>query len=186
MCGVPRLLIQFAEEQPEATPSALDAITETLAAYTKESLSAGAAVIFYAPLFWASRDACTEDFYQEFGRPGDMNVLAATEGAPFNILHVCGNNNMLDDLLDSPVAVINWADHGDGNPSLAEARTRTGKAVMGGIDHARLHAISVDEVTSQAREALAACPDRFLLAGGCGIRPDTSAERRKAVATAAG
>ena len=185
MCGAPHLLIEFANEQPESTRSALDAITETITAYAAESLSTGATGIFYAPLLWASRDACTEDFYRDFGRPGDLNVLAAIEGAPFNILHVCGNNNMLDDLLDYPVAAFNWADHGEGNLSLAEARPRTDKAVMGGIDHARLHAMSVDDIAAQGREAVDACPDHFLLAGGCGIRPDTSLENRKAVASAA-
>ena len=185
MCGAPRRLIEFAKEQPEAVRSALEAITETLTAYAAESMSAGATGIFYAPLFWASRETCTEDFYREYGRPGDMRVLSAIEEAPFNILHVCQNHNMLDQLLDYPVAAFNWADHGEGNPSLAEARSRTDKAVMGGIDHARLHAMSVEDIAAQAREALVACPDHFLLAGGCGIRPDTSSENRKAVATAA-
>ena len=74
--------------------------------------------------------------------------------APFNILHVCRNNNMLDALLDYPVAAFNWADRGEGNPSLREMRGRTDKAIMGGIDQARIHAMSPDEINRQAAEAL--------------------------------
>jgi hypothetical protein len=55
---------------------------------------------------------------------------------------------------------------------------------MGGIDQARLHAMSPDEVAAQAVDALAVTPGLFLTAG-CAIRPDTPAVNRAAVAAAA-
>jgi len=92
---------------------------------------------------------------------------------------------MIDILLDYPVAAFNWADHGEGNPSLADVRARTSSAVMGGIDQVRLHEMSPGDVAQQAREAVASCPDRLFLTGGCAIRPETPVANRKAVMAAA-
>jgi uroporphyrinogen decarboxylase len=146
------------------------------------SLEASATGIFFAPLTWASRDTASEEFYDTFGRPYDLQVLDAVRDAEFNVLHVCRNNNMLDTLLDYPVHAFNWADHGEGNPSLADIRARTSKAVMGGVDHARLHALTPEEVAAQAR-AQAGQPRTFIT-GGCAIPPATPSANRAAVAGA--
>jgi hypothetical protein len=55
---------------------------------------------------------------------------------------------------------------------------------MAGIDQTRLHTMTPDEVTAQAREALAVGPGVFLTAG-CAIKPETPAANRAAVAAAA-
>ena len=184
LCGSDERFKEFVEADRPAAHAAVDAAAATLADYASASIDAGAAGIFFAPLFWASYDACDDAFYAEFGRPYDLRVLAAVAGAPFNILHVCRNHNMLLSLLDYPVAALNWADRGDGNPSLRDARARTHKALMGGIDHAHLHRMSPAEVTTQAVEALQLGPG-LLLAGGCGIRLDTPSANRAAVTGAA-
>lgn len=184
LCGSDERFKQFAEADRAAAHAAVDAVATTLADYARASLDAGAAGVFFAPLFWASYDTCDAAFYAEFGRRYDLRVLAAVEGAPLNILHVCRNNNMLLSLLDYPVAALNWADRGDGNASLREARARTQKALLGGIDHARLHRMPPAEVTAQAIDALQVGPG-LLLAGGCGIRLDTPSANRAAVTAAA-
>jgi uroporphyrinogen decarboxylase len=184
ICGSDERFKQLVEADRAAAHAAIDAVATTLAGYASASLDAGAAGIFFAPLFWASYDTCDDAFYAEFGRPYDLKVLAAVAGAPFNILHVCRNNNMLLSLLDYPVAALNWADRGDGNPSLRDARARTQKALMGGIDHAHLHRMSPAEVTAQAVDALQVGPG-LLLAGGCGIRLDTPSANRAAITAAA-
>jgi uroporphyrinogen decarboxylase len=129
-------------------------------------------------------DTCDDDFYREFGRPYDLRVLQAVADAPFNVLHVCRNHNMLDALLDYPVAAFNWADRGEGNPGLRDVKGRTSKAVMGGIDQARLHTMSPEEVGAQAHDALATGRG-IMLTAGCAIRPETPAANRAAVAAAA-
>ncbi len=184
LCGPDTSFREYAEGDADAAHAALAAAAETLAAYARACIDEGAAGIFFAPLAWASRDTCDEDFYGEFARPYDLTVLDAVRDAPFNILHVCRNHNMLNTLLDYPVAAFNWADRGEGNPSLRDAKARTQKAVMGGIDHARLHAMSPEEVVAQAVDALAVERGLFLTAG-CAIRPETPAENRAAVAAAA-
>jgi uroporphyrinogen-III decarboxylase len=82
------------------------------------------------------------------------------------------------------VAAINWADRGDGNPSLAEARARTDKALMGVIDQARLHKMSADDVASQAKDAMSSVASGLLVTAGCAIPPDTPKANREALARA--
>lgn len=183
LCGSDAAFREFAESDADAAHAAIAAATETLAAYARACIDAGADGIFFAPLAWASRDTCDDEFYREFGRPYDLKVLAAVRGAPFNVLHVCRNHNMLDGLLDYPVAAFNWADRGEGNPSLGDVKARTSKAVMGGIDQVRLHEMSVEDVRAQAVEALAVGRSLFLTAG-CAIKPATPAANRSAVAAA--
>ncbi len=184
LCGSDDRFREFSEADADAAHAALSAAATTLMAYARACVSAGASGIFFAPLGWASRGTFEDAFYAAYGRPYDLAVLDAVRDAPFNILHVCRNHNMLDMLLDYPVAAFNWADRGERNPSLGEVKARTPKAVMGGIDQARLHAMSQDDVLAQARDALTTGSGLFLTAG-CAIRPDTPAGNRAAVAAAA-
>ena len=185
LCGPAERFRGYADDDPAAAHSAVAAVTETLGEYAQASLEKGASGIFFAPLAWASRDTCSEDFYREFGRPYDLQVLQGIRDAEFNVLHVCRNHNMIDLLLDYPVAAVNWADRGEGNPGLAEVRARTEKAVMGGVDQTRLHEMMAEEVTEQARDALAAGPEKLFLTAGCSIPPATPAANRAALAATA-
>jgi uroporphyrinogen decarboxylase len=184
LAGTPPQFIEMAKSDGEAAHAALAAATETLSAYARASIDEGAAGIFYAPLTWASRDTCDDAFYAEFGRPYDLKVLEAASGADFNVLHVCRNHNMLDALLDYPVAAFNWADHGDGNPPLDDVRGRTERAVMGGVDQTQIHKMSAGDVKAQARDALAKNGGQVIITAGCAIPPDTPPENRRAVAAA--
>ena len=184
LCGSDVRFREIAESNADAARIALAGVAKTLAAYARACVDAGAAGIFFAPLFWASRETCDDDFYRDFGRPFDLTVLEAVRDAPLNVLHVCRNHNMLDVLLDYPVVAFNWADRGEGNPSLRDVKARTPKAVMGGIDQARLHAMSMEEVQAQARDAIGIGRGLFLTAG-CAIRPETPVANRAAVGAAA-
>lgn len=186
LCGTPPQFIELAKGDPEAAHAALCTATETLASYAHASIEEGASGIFYAPLVWASRDTCDDAFYREFGRPYDLQVLAAAAaGAEVNVLHVCRNHNMIDLLLDYPVAAFNWSDRGEGNPSLEEVASRTDKAVMGGVDQTLIHKSSAHEVGAQAAAAISNNASRLIVTAGCAIPPDTSKENRDAVAAAA-
>ena len=59
-------------------------------------------------------------------------MLEAAQGAPFNVLHNCGERIYFDLLADYPVQAISWAATLQGNPSLAEGKERTKSAVMAG------------------------------------------------------
>ena len=75
LAGRPDVLVNLATEDAAAVHTAIAAVTETLIGYARALLDAGASGIFFAPLTWASRDTCREDFYREFGRPYDLLLL---------------------------------------------------------------------------------------------------------------
>ncbi len=182
MFGHPRAFKQAAVEAPAAVHAATARVTETIIKYSRANMNAGASGVFYAPLQWASHDISTADFYREFGRPYDLQVLDAIRDAEFNILHVCHTNNMLSDVLDYPVQAFNWDDRHETNPDLAEVWSQTDKCVMGGVSRVGLGQLSAAEIQAQASEAASVGETRVFVSGGCSIPPQTPPENRAAVA----
>ncbi len=175
-------LRQAASEDPAAVHAGLATITRVLARYAAQSLAAGASGVFFATVDWGTASAADTDFYREFGRPYDLQVLHAVRGAPLNVLHVCRDRNMLPLLADYPVAVFNWDVHGEGNIGLAEGRHLTGKTVMGGVNQRTIATAGPEPVAAQARMAAAATAGRgVIIAPGCAIPPSTPAENIAAV-----
>lgn len=173
---------QAMAEAPAVLESALAAVAETLAAYARASVERGAAGIFFATVEWGTVDHLSVEEHRRFARPFDLQVLEGAAGAPFNILHVCRERNLLLELLDYPVAAFHWASRSTGNPSLGEVQARTGAAVMGGVDHRRTMAALPDEVLAEARAALEETSGwRFLLAPECTVAPDTPTENLRAL-----
>jgi len=82
LCGPRTEFLDYARANPPGAHSAVAAVASTLSDYAVASLAAGASGIFYAPLTWASRDTCTEDFYREFGRPYDLQLAERDPGRP--------------------------------------------------------------------------------------------------------
>ena len=148
-----QVLIEHLREAPNAVHQGLAAITETFVNYTKAVLALGASGLFFATTSWASRDTITPEQYRTFGRPYDLKVLDAAQSAEFNLLHVCGDNNMLLDLGDYPVHAVNWASTSPTNPSIAEAAKRVKPALVAGISRAALVAESPEPALAEARRA---------------------------------
>ncbi len=166
---------------------ALHAITETLAAYSRACLDAGASGIFFATVEWGSADNISAEAYETYGRPFDLPVLEAVVSAPFNVLHVCRGNNHLPILMDYPVSTFHWDIHAAGNPSLLEAAAHTDRALMGGVSHDRTMAEPAPaQVAKEAERSIVEMGGkRFLLAPGCSIEPNTSETNLRALAQAA-
>jgi uroporphyrinogen decarboxylase len=172
---------RYMREAPQPLHSALAAVTDTLAAYSRACLGAGASGIFFATVEWATYDNATAEQYLEFGRPYDLRVLEAVQGAEMNVLHVCRPHNMFDLLADYPVHAINWASGEPGNPTLKEGlarltdgQARSERAVMGGVSVATVAQGTPDRVAAEVRQALSETGGRrFLLAPGCSIPPQT-------------
>ena len=168
-------MLAHLRERPAQVHGALQSIAETFAAFAKECIAAGADGIFFATTSWASRLLLTEEEYLEFGRPYDLRVLAATQAAPFNVLHVCRGENMLRLLRDYPVQAFNWDARDATNPGLEEGLELTDGAIIGGIDQRRLDGMSLEEAATQAKASLIQGGDRrFMLGAGCTISPRTS------------
>jgi uroporphyrinogen decarboxylase len=165
--------LAIAREEPAALEAALDAVAETLAGYTRLALAAGADGLFYATNV-ARRDLISAAECRRFQRPYDLRVLTAAVPAPFNVLHVCGSAVLFEEFADYPVQATSWA-MAEGNPSLAEGRQRTGRAVMGGLPAKPVIAtLTPEAVAEHVRAAVRATQGRGLLLGpDCSINPDT-------------
>jgi uroporphyrinogen decarboxylase len=161
-------------ENPAAAHTALNTIAQSLARFAAANVAAGASGIFFAIVRLARLGVLTAREYAEFGRPYDLQVLEAVQGAPFNLLHICGVRVHFDQVLDYPVHALNWATLGQDNPSLAQARERTSKALVGGLDeHGTLQHGSPADVLAEAQGTLArAGRAGVLLAPGCGLALD--------------
>jgi uroporphyrinogen decarboxylase len=178
--------LALARAEPKALDAGLAAIAETLAGYAAACLQGGADGLFYATNVARRGDGITAAECRRFQRPHDLRILGAAAGAPFNLLHVCGPGVHFDEFADYPVAAFSWA-LGGGNPSLAEGRRRTGRAVVGGLPaKPEIVTLSPEEVAARARRAIAETGGRGLLLGpDCSVNPDTPEPLLHAAATAA-
>jgi len=165
--------LQIGRSDPNALEAALDAIAETLTAYVKACVDAGADGVFYATNL-ATLDLLRPEECRRFQRPYDRRVLGAAASAPFNIMHVCGAGAHFAEFADYPVAAFSWA-LAPGNPSLAEGHRRTGRAVMGGLPaKPEIGSLSPVEIGGRVSAAIADTGGRWLLlAPDCSITPDT-------------
>ena len=161
-------------KNPELVAPALDRIGDALVDFSRRSVEAGAAGIFYAISGYASKDAVPEAVYRELVLPYDMRVLdRLPKEAWFNVLHLCGSNLHFGLSRDLPAQVVSWSIHNQGNPSLAEGRKMSGKAVMGGLgQRATLLYGPPPDVEAEARRAVGETGGLgLLLAPGCSVPP---------------
>jgi uroporphyrinogen decarboxylase len=166
--GVRRLI----DADPQGVHAALSTITQSLAAYSSLCIAAGASGIFYAIVRMARRAALSREQYTEFGVPYDLQLLQAVQGAPFNLLHICGPQVYFDQVIEYPVQAINWSTTGQGNPKLRLASQLTPMALVGGVDEELISTGTPEQVAAAARDALEVTGGRhFLLGPGCSIKP---------------
>jgi uroporphyrinogen decarboxylase len=176
---------ELAQSHSVLVHAGLARITRVLAGYADACVEAGASGIFFATVEWGTRDAADEAFYREYGRPYDLQVLAAVREAPLNALHVCRDHNLLDLLLDYPVAIFNWDDHGAGNDSLRAAAGKTRAALMGGVERRALVDATPEQIAEQVQSAVRETGGRRLIvAAGCSVAPEAPPTNLRAVADA--
>lgn len=183
--GGPGQVVALLRAEPAAVDRGLEAIAATLAGYARAAVEAGADGLFYATTM-ATRALATEAECRRFQRPHDLHILDAVAGAPFNLVHVCGEGVLFDEFADYPAAAFSWATV-PGNLSLSDGHRRTGRAVVGGLPgKPAMAALSPGEVTARGRRAVAEMEGRFLLLGpDCSINPDTPAALMDAAGAAA-
>jgi len=160
--------------EPGAVRPALDRIAGSLVDFSRRSVEAGAAGIFYAISGYASKDALPEAQYRELVLPTDLEVLdRLPKEAWFNVVHLCGSNLHFGLSRDLPAQAVSWSIHNQGNPTLAEGRKISGRAVMGGLgQRATLLYGPPPEVEAEARKAVGETGGLgLLLAPGCSVPP---------------
>jgi uroporphyrinogen decarboxylase len=149
----------------------LEAIASTYVALSQRFLELGADGIFYASK-WVGPRMLTRAEHAHFARPFDLRILRRVADAPFNLLHLCGEEIYFADFGDYPAAAVNWAVE-DQNPSFVEARKLTDKALLGGVSaKPQFAALSPEQVDAQVTAALSAAAGRHCLIGpGCSVNP---------------
>lgn len=81
---------QMLAENPDGAKRALRNIAETLSDYIREIEKTGADGIFYAVTGTANTHFLSEDDFEEFSRPYDLQVLKAIKTGKI-VLHTCGD-----------------------------------------------------------------------------------------------
>jgi uroporphyrinogen decarboxylase len=184
LAGDENLLVHLRSE-PHHVLRALEALAETSTRFARSALAGGCDGIFLSTRF-ASYELMNEDEYRQFGRPGDLAVLAAAENGWFNVLHLHGQHPMFIPLSDYPVQAVNWHDR-TAWPGLAEAGKLVPHALMGGVEQFKtLHFGSTDEVKAQVKDAIRQMRGRRLIVTtGCtypvGVPHSNLMAMRKAV-----
>jgi uroporphyrinogen decarboxylase len=166
-------VMQDIEEYPNEVHSALEVIAETLGLFVEACFESGCDGFFYATET-ASTDYLSVEKHRQFARPYDLRVLDAIQKkSEFTLFHICGKNILFDEFMDYPVDAYNW-DAGATAPSLAEARKKTDKCIVGGM--AKMGVIwkgTPQEVEAAARDAIStAGRNKYILAPGCGLPID--------------
>jgi uroporphyrinogen decarboxylase len=158
----------FMRDHPKELLAALTVVNENLTRYARESLARGAAGIFLSVP--ATPESLTAEEYERFMRPFDLALLEAVrDRGECHVLHAHGARLYWDRLLEYPVHAVSWADRASG-PSLAEARPRTARALVGGIDQTTFADRPAAAIRAEIRNAVAeAGRERLLLAPGCAV-----------------
>ena len=182
-----RRAVRDLRRQPEAVLPALERIADTMIDFSLRSLEAGAAGIFYAVSGYASAGMLSAAEYDRWLYPLDERILRALPtSAWFNVLHLCRGELHFDLARRLPVQVVSWSVADPGNPSLAEGRKLSGKAVMGGLgQRTTLYRGTPEDVVREARAALQDTGGSgFLLAPGCSVPPGARTENLVAMMSA--
>jgi len=181
-------IVRELRKNPDLVVPALTKVAIALAEFSRASVAAGAAGIFFAISGYAGRGVMPEQVYRELALPLDLRVLSQPPRAAwFNVLHLCGSNLNFNLSREFPVQVVSWSIHNQGNPSLHEGREISGRAVMGGLSQRSTLVYGPPaKIAAEAREAIEDTDGGrgLLLAPGCSVPPRARSENLTAVAQA--
>ena len=177
-------VLRLMREEPAKLDHGLAAIGATLAEYARNCIAAGIDGIFYATTL-ATQPLMSSDECRRFQRRYDLDILAAVESAPINIMHVCGDDTRFTEFIDYPVSVFSWATT-PGNPTLTQVQNLTGRAVLGGLPgKPQIGGMQPEALVERARVSLAETGGcKHLLGPDCSINPGTPDALLRAVGNA--
>ncbi|MFQ6088124.1 MAG: uroporphyrinogen decarboxylase family protein [Candidatus Methanofastidiosia archaeon] len=155
---------------PREVKEALKVIEKTTLDYLKASIDAGARGVFFATKA-ATYDFIDEKRFDEFGRRYDLKLLKSLK-CDLKLLHIHGENIMFDFLLKYPVNLLNWHSRGT-PPSLSEARRKTKKCLVGGLDEKKtLLKGTGEEIREEILDAIEQVNRGLIIGPGCVIPPE--------------
>ncbi|UCF98436.1 MAG: hypothetical protein JSV89_02620 [Spirochaetaceae bacterium] len=169
-----RRVLEDWKQDPETVRRAIDTIASNYVRFAESCVKeAGIDGFFYGAL-GCEKGWMSEAQFKDMVMPSDLAVLETLSKSPISIVHVHSEKDSYFDLLiDYPCNGISWEDRLAG-PSVAEAKKRTDKCLIGGIDHHLAVKCSPEQIVAQGREAIEAAGGRGLvLAPGCTFFYDT-------------
>jgi uroporphyrinogen decarboxylase len=160
------LFAEHARTHPALIRAALDEISATTAAFSRQAIALGCAGVFFAV-----QDATATlgaAAWRELGLDHDLAALEGAREGWFNAVHMHGDDIAFDILSAYPVHVLNW--HiGETAPSIAAYRAAGGrKPVLGGLR--RMPITQRDMAAVEADLATARASMGVLVSPGCVIR----------------
>jgi uroporphyrinogen decarboxylase len=171
---------------PDAVAAALAVIAETTSRHAASALEAGADGFFFA-----TQSSCLEAFSREettrWEVPYAQRVVErGMRGSRITLLHIHGRDIYFDLLAGLPVHAINWHDRLTA-PALAEARRRTARALVGGLNEGdTLRRASAAAAAAEVRDAIRqAAGTGLIVAPGCALPLDVPDHALDAVVDAA-
>jgi len=166
-------IVRLMRERPDVLEEGLSIITDAFVSYARMCVDNGLDGIFYATTT-ATRYQMTPGEFERFQAPFDKAILGAASAAPFNIMHMCGEQILADSFVDYPVDVFSWATTA-GNPSLSEMHNKTGRAVLGGLPgKPAIGTMAEQALREKAVRSLKEMNGKYHLLGpDCSINPDT-------------
>lgn len=168
----PQGIVRMLTEQPGIVGPALARIGRALISFSRASVEAGGAGVFFAVSGYASADLMAQPDYESMVLPHDLEVIAGLDPAGwFNIIHLCGARLNFGLAGRFGLPVVSWATQDPGNPTLAEGREASGKTAMGGLGHkTTLVSATPDQVLEEGRRALDGTGGAgVILAPGCSV-----------------
>ncbi len=167
------LLLVHMRLYPDAVKKGLATITQTTLDFIQAARATGIDGLFYA-VQHAQYGLLSEQEFQEFSQPFDLEILKNTGPLWLNLLHLHGENVMFDQVVDYPVQALNWHDRST-QPDLAGGLQRFSGIVCGGLR--RVESMVLGTPASIQAEALDAIRQtngkRFILGTGC-VVPTTA------------
>jgi len=158
-------------QDPDALQAGLDVIEAVTRQLIRDAVDRGGD-IFYV-LQSGTADVLTRDEFERWETEPAKRLLAGVPAEAIVVLHSHGDFLWFDELADWPINGINWHDR-VGGPTLRDARSRTSKGLVGGIEAWKdLRGGTEADVTRQVHDALAAAAG-VVIAPGCVIPTDAA------------
>lgn len=158
-------------QEPEAFAAAMDTIERVTARLIADAVARGAD-IFYA-VQSGTADVLTGDEFEAWESNVASRLFAALPTETIVVLHSHGDHLWFDEIAKWDVDAVNWHDRAAG-PSLADARGRTERAFVGGIQAwTELRGGTTNDITDRVHGALSSA-SRVVIGPGCVIPGDAA------------
>ena len=171
-------------QEPLLLHGALRAIRDTVVSYADACMEAGVPGFFLATQQASFRLLSVKE-YEEFGLAYDQDVATSIASTPIRMLHICGEEIMLEQANQMDVNCLSWS-VGGSNPDLNQARKITNRALAAGLSLDILENANEDECRAMVNEILSqGTGTGLILAPDCVVRLNSPDSNLETVVTAA-